>query len=98
MKQNKDPEQILREYRVRQNRQLIAMVLAIFAVLLAAVLYKRPGVLGTFSKTSLFSVQAVAIAAFLGFSAFNWRCPNCSAYLGADIHRTRCRSCGSSLQ
>ena len=94
----KDPNEIKREFRVRQTRQIIAMTIALFLVLLAAVFYKRPDLVGEFSRSSLFGMQAIAIATFLGYTSYNWRCPACGRYLGSDIYRTQCRKCGARLQ
>mgnify|MGYP006268576091 CR=1 FL=1 len=95
---NKDPDKIKREFRMRQNRQIVAMTAAMFIVLLGAVLYKRPDLLGAFSGRTIFALQAVTIAAFLGFSAYNWRCPSCDKHLGSDVNRRQCRKCGARLQ
>jgi len=86
------------DYRQRQTRQIIAVAVAIFLVLLAAVLYKRPDLLGAFSGQTLFGLQAICIAAFLGYTAYNWRCPSCDKHLGGNIHRQRCGKCGARLQ
>ena len=96
--QKKDPNEIKREYRVRQTRQIIAMTVALVLVVLGAVLYKRPDLFGQISKGTLFGMQAVTIAAFLGYTAFNWRCPSCDGYLGGDIYRAQCKKCGAHLQ
>ena len=37
MAQNKDPQQILQEFRARQSRQFIAIAATLFGVLLCAV-------------------------------------------------------------
>ena len=86
-----------REYRVRQTRQIIAIAAALFLVLLVAVVHRRPDLFGEHSRSLLFGLQALTIAAFIGFSAANWRCPSCQAFLGSDIHRSRCRKCGETL-
>lgn len=96
--QNDDRERIMRLFRVRQTRQIIAMTVALFLVLLVAVVHKRPDLFGTYSRGALFAVQAISIAAFLGFTNWNWRCPACSAFLSSDIHRRRCKKCGAHLQ
>lgn len=93
-----DDDRIRREFRVRQTRQIIAVASAIFLVLLAAVIYKRPDTFGEFSPLHLFAAQAICIAAFIGFTAVNWRCPSCGRHLGGDINRVRCRRCGAGLQ
>jgi hypothetical protein len=86
-------DEAIREFRKRQARQIIAMAMALFLVLLVAVIYKRPDIFGAFSSKSLMAVQAILIAVFIGFSAINWRCPSCNKYLGADIRRSRCNKC-----
>jgi hypothetical protein len=86
------------EFRKRQSRQIVAVAAAMFIVLLGAVLHRRPDLLGEFSRPSLFGLQAISIAAFLGFTAYNWRCPSCEKYLGGNIHRQRCGKCGARLQ
>ena len=93
-----DKERIKREYRARQTRQIIAMTVALFLVLLAAVIYRRPDLFGEFNRGSLFAAQAITIATFFGFTSWNWRCPACSSYLSSDIHRSRCKKCGARLQ
>lgn len=98
MAQKKDTKQIMREFTARQSRQYVAMAISMFLVLLAAVLYKRPGVLGEFSKSSLFGLQALCIASFAGFTAYNWRCPSCGKFLGHDINRRACGSCKARLR
>jgi hypothetical protein len=96
--ETKDPDKIKREFRLRQSRQIVAIAAAMFIVLLGAVLYKRPDLLGALSGQAIFGLQAVAIAAFLGFSAYNWRCPSCDKHLGGDLLQQRCRKCGARLQ
>lgn len=93
-----DNEHTRREYRKRQTRQIIAMTAALFLVILVAVVHRRPDIFGAHSRASLFATQAIVIAAFLGFSSWNWRCPACSAFLSSDLYRRRCRKCGVELQ
>ncbi len=96
--QKKDQQQIMREFHQRQTNQIIAIAIAIFVVMLCAVLYKRPGVLGEYSKASLFAVQMVTIASFIVFSSYNWRCPACEKFLGADINKRGCKKCRTRLR
>ncbi len=96
--QKKDNNQILQEFHLRQSRQIIAIAITLFFVLLAAVLYKRPDVFWTFSKSALYSMQIVTIAAFLVFTAYNWTCPSCKKGLGSDINKRVCKKCGARLQ
>jgi hypothetical protein len=98
MVKKKGPDEIKREFRVRQNRQIAAIAVAMFIVLLGAVLYARPDRFGEISGRTLFGFQAISIAAFLGFSAYNWRCPSCDRNLGGDLHRKTCGKCGARLQ
>lgn len=94
----KDPEQLRQEFRLRQNRQFIAIAAALFAVLLCAVIYKRPDLFGAFSKGTLFGAQALIIGSYIGYTSQNWKCPSCRKYLGADINRKICKKCRARLQ
>lgn len=88
----------MREFHVRQNRQFIAIAAALFSVLFCAVLYKRPDLFGEFSKSTLYGLQAMIIASFIGFTSYNWICPSCGKYLGADINKRICKKCGARLR
>ncbi len=94
----KDRDRIAQDFRSRQNRQFIAIAAALFLVLLSAVVYRRPDLFGEFSKSTLFGAQVAIIAAFIGFTGFNWRCPSCTKYLGNDINRLICKKCGARLR
>jgi hypothetical protein len=94
----RDDNEIKREYRARQSRQLIAIASAMFLVLLGAVFHKRPDLLGQIPQNVLFGLQAISIAGFLGYTFVNWRCPACGKLLGSNIHRQRCGKCGARLQ
>ena len=98
MSPKKDSQQVQQEFKLLQNRQIIAIAISLFLVLLCAVLYKRPDLFGEFSKTTLFEAQDVIILVFVNFTAFNWRCPACQKGLGADINKRGCKKCGSRLQ
>ncbi len=98
MTQGKDDKGIAAQFRTRQTRQIIAIAAALFLVLLPAVLVKRPDLFGPISRETMMAAQAVVIAAFLGFTAVNWRCPACSKRLGGDIHRDSCRCCGARFR
>jgi len=93
----KDSQQIILEFRKLQTRQIIAIAVALFIILLCAVLYKRPVYFGEFSKTTLFTAQLLTIGIFIGFTAANWVCPSCGKHLGTDIHRRVCRKCRARL-
>lgn len=94
----KDKEEIMQVFGVRRGRQLLAIGVTLFLVFFLAVLYKRPAVLGEFSRNAVFGAQVMVIAAFIGFSRANWVCPSCNKYLGNDINRRVCRKCGSRLR
>lgn len=96
--EKRDAQTIMRAFTVRRTRQIIAIAAALFLVLLVAALYKRPDLLGAFSKDTLFSVQVLVILAFLNFTAFNWQCPSCKKYLGNDLHKRVCKRCGARLR
>jgi len=95
---NKDSNQIRKEFVLRQSRQLIAVAITLFLVLLCGVIYKRPDLFGEFSKGELFGAQIAFIAAFIGFTSFNWRCPVCNAHLGHDLFKRGCKKCRSRLR
>jgi hypothetical protein len=94
---SKGRDRIVKDFRTRQNRQFIAIAAALFLVLLCGVVYKRPDLFGEYSKNALFGTQAVIIAAFIGVTFVNWRCPACTKYLGNDINRRICKKCGARL-
>jgi hypothetical protein len=98
MAQKKDPQQIMQEFRIRQNRQFIAIAVTLFSVLLCAVIYKRPDLFGEYSKGSLFGAQAIIIASYMGYTSYNWICPSCGKHLGTDINRQICKKCGARLR
>lgn len=96
--QKRDDKQITREFWLRQGRQFLAIAVALFLVLLMAVVYKRHDLFGKFEKDTLVAAQLVVITAFIGFTAFNWRCPSCKKYLGKDISKRICRHCKARLR
>jgi hypothetical protein len=98
MMRKRENEQVMRDFGLRRVRQSLAIGLTVFLVLFLAVLYRRPGLFGGFSKEIVFAAQGVLIAAFIGFSAVNWKCPSCDKYLGGDINRRICRRCGTRLR
>lgn len=96
--QENDDKQIARDFWLRQGRQLLAIAITLFLVLLLAVIHKRPDLFGAYPKGTLFVYQLVVIALFIGFTAFNWRCPSCKKYLGRDINKRVCRHCRARLK
>ena len=98
MEKKKNTSQIMREFYLRQSHQFIAIAVALFLVLSCAILYKRPDLLGEFSKASLYGAQITIILSFIVFTAYNWKCPSCDKYLGADINRRTCKHCKTRLR
>ena len=98
MMQKRDNNKIMRDFRLRQSRQFLAIAVTLVLVLFLTLLYKRSNLFGEFSKDTIFAAQIVLIAVFIGFSAFNWRCPSCKKYLGPDINRRICKQCGTRLR
>jgi hypothetical protein len=96
--QKRDDKQIMRDFGLRQNRQFLAIAVTLFLLLFLALLYKRPDLFGEFSKNAIFTAQIMIIAVFIGFSAFNWRCPLCKKYLGRNINKRVCKQCGTRLR
>jgi hypothetical protein len=96
--QKKDNKQIMQDFGLRQSRQFLAIAATLFLLLFLALLYKRPDLFGEFSKDTIFAAQIMLIVAFIGFSAFNWRCPACKKYLGTNINRRICKQCGTRLR
>jgi hypothetical protein len=86
------------DFKLRQSRQSLAIGVTLLLLLFLALLYKRPDLFGEFSKDTIVTIQILLIAAFIGFSAFNWRCPSCKKYLGNNIIRRICKHCGTRLQ
>lgn len=97
MMSKKEDGQIIQAYRVRRARQSFAIWTALILVFLLALIYKRPIAQFEFSRNTIFGAQCIVIAAFIGFTSINWRCPSCDKYLGNDIGRLRCGKCGRRL-
>ena len=88
----------MQDFRLRLNRQLLAMALTMFLLLFLVLVYKRTDIFGEFSKNNIVALQIILIGVFIGFSAINWRCPSCNKYLGSDINKRICKKCGIRLQ
>ncbi|MFZ3137044.1 MAG: hypothetical protein WA126_06600 [Thermodesulfovibrionales bacterium] len=97
MKQKKDQQDIMQDFKLRQSRQFLAIALTLLLLILLTLLYKRPDVFGEFPKDTIFGAQIILIAAFAVYSALNWRCPSCNKYLGNNINRRICKKCGTRL-
>ena len=96
--QRRDDDRRMREFGVRQSRQFLAIAITLVLLLFITLLYKRHDLFGELSKQTILAAQVTVIVAFVGFSAFNWRCPSCKKYLGTDISRRICRKCGTRLR
>jgi hypothetical protein len=98
MMQERDNKRIMRDFGLRRGRQFLAIAATMVLLLLLVLLHKHPDLIGEFSRDTIFAGQIVLIAAFIGFSAFNWRCPSCKKYLGSNISRRICKNCGTRLR
>jgi hypothetical protein len=98
MMQERDNKRIMRDFGLRKSRQFLAIAATLVLLLFLVLLHKHPDLIGEFSKDTIFAAQIVLIAAFIGFSAFNWRCPSCKKYLGNDINKRICKHCGTRLR
>lgn len=88
-----NPARISEEYAKRQGRQSVANAAALLLIIVLALLYARPGWLGPNPRQKIFSAQILVIAAFIGFTHQNWRCPACNRHLGGDLYRRTCGRC-----
>lgn len=86
------------EFTKRQGRQRVAIAAAMLLIVVLAVLHARPGWLGPNSRGAIFAAQVIVIAAFIGFTYQNWRCPVCNRHLGGDLHRNLCSKCRARLR
>jgi hypothetical protein len=91
-------ERIRAEFAKRQGRQNVAISAALLLIVVFAILYAHPGWLGPNAKGAIFAAQVVVIAAFIGFTYHNWRCPACNRHLGGDVHRRLCGKCRARLR
>ena len=98
IQKKEDEKRVMRYFALRQGRQFLAIGVTLVLLLVLVMIYKNPGFLGNFSKETIFAFQSILIAAFIGFSAVNWRCPSCGKYLGNNINRRDCRHCGVRLK
>jgi len=98
MIQKRDHNRIMQDFRLRQGRQLVAIAVALLLITFLALLHNRPDLFGQLPKNTTLAAQLIVIAAFIGFSSVNWRCPACKKYLGPDIYRHICRKCGARLR
>ena len=96
--QDRNTEQVRREFRKRQSRQLLAIAIAVLTIVLLILVQRRPDLFGEIPMKTIAGLQLVVIATFVGFTAGNWRCPACKKYLGPDISRVLCRKCGARLR
>lgn len=96
-------EQQKAQFRVAFTRRRRAQLLAappVVALLMLIVLTHEPS--GTTLLGLPLSVAAMlaalATAAVVLFSFFNWRCPACGHYLGNGFNPHFCSKCGAPLQ
>ncbi|MFI5294603.1 MAG: hypothetical protein ACHQ0Y_06200 [Thermodesulfovibrionales bacterium] len=94
----RDQKRIVENFKLRQERQLLAIAVALLLIVLLAMIHHRSDLFGNVSKSAAFAMQALVIAAFIGFTSANWRCPSCNKYLGSNIYKRGCRKCGTRFQ
>jgi hypothetical protein len=92
-------DQIKEEFAVRRKRQLLLLIPVAFffgfAILVGGGFVHVPVDLNlATTKIAFFLV----VAACVGFSWWNWRCPACKGYLGRGIEPRHCRNCGVELR
>jgi len=87
-----------KDFALRRRRQLLAIPATFLFLLMLALIYNRPDIFGEFSKNDILAAQILLLAAFAGFSAFNWKCPSCKTHLGPDLGRRICKHCGTRLR
>ena len=93
-----DEAHIREEFRQRRRSQLLFIAAALLLIFLLAIMHKRPDFLGETAKDTIVGLELIVIAAFIGFTAVNWRCPACRKYLGGNINRSVCGKCGARLR
>ena len=98
MLQKEETDQIIRNYRLRQSRQYLAIAVTMLLLLFFVLVYKRSDIFGEISRNTICFAQIICMVAFIVFSALNWRCPACGKYLGSDINRLVCRHCRTRLR
>ncbi len=87
------------QYAQRRQKQLIATIPAIGAVLVLALLGdKREEDFLGLSADTVGVLLFVVIAGVVAFSFFNWRCPACNGYLGRTWNPSFCSKCGVALR
>jgi SNF family Na+-dependent transporter len=95
----KGSDETNRKFAKVRGRQLLGVTVAIWSVVILAVLSRRPDLFGYIDKVRASFLQVLVILAFVCFSAWNWRCPSCNRYLGAGLTKERgCRKCGVKLR
>ena len=94
----KNDAQIREEFRQRRSSQLLSIAVSLLLIVLLTIIFKHPDFFGEIAKDAIFGLQLIVIAAFIGFTAVNWRCPLCRKYLGGNINRPACGKCGARLR
>ncbi len=92
-------EEIKAEFAVRRRRQLLLLipVILMFAFAILVGTGKLPVPVDPDSATPKV-VLFLVVAACVGYSWVNWRCPACNGYLGRGIEPKHCRNCGAQLR
>jgi hypothetical protein len=92
-------EEIKDLFAVRRKRQLLLLipVVLLFAFAFLVGTGKLPVPIDPSSTTPKI-VLFLVVAACVGYSWVNWRCPACNGYLGRGIGPKHCRNCGAELR
>ena len=92
-------DEIKAEFAVRRRRQLLLLIPVILMFVLAFLVGtgKLPVPIDPDSATPKI-VLFLIVAACVGYSWVNWRCPACNGYLGRGIEPKHCRNCGAALR
>lgn len=93
----RDHDQIVEDFKLRRARQVVAIAAALLLIVLLALIH-RFDLIGNLARDTTFGIQVMVIAAFIGFTYANWRCPSCKQYLGKDINKHGCGKCGIRFQ
>jgi len=92
-------DQIKAEFAARRKRQLLLLIPVVLLFGFAALV--GTGKLHVPVDLNLATTKVVfflIVAACVGYSWFNWRCPACKGYLGRGIEPRHCRNCGVELR
>lgn len=90
---------VIREFEKRRRRQLLVLIPVVVAIV-AGIAARETDVLEQLgiSMDTFGPAFFGVIMVMLGYSFYNWRCPQCRKYLGRDISPRYCTKCGAQLR